>query len=120
GGTNINAGTISISADGNLGSNGAKPTINAGTLEVTNSFATNRAFTIGDATSTFQVDSGVSLTLNSNITGSGSLNKTGAGTLVLGGNNLGYTGATNIQQGTLQITKQGKHLPNTTSLNVTG
>ncbi|MEY2536981.1 MAG: fibronectin-binding autotransporter adhesin [Verrucomicrobiota bacterium] len=120
GGTNINAGTLSISADNNLGSNGATPTINAGTLEITNSFQTNRKFTIGSATSTFQIDSGVSFTLNSNLGGSGSLNKTGAGTMILGGNNLGYTGATNILQGTLQITKQGKHLPNTTSLNVSG
>ncbi|MFL6537420.1 MAG: autotransporter-associated beta strand repeat-containing protein, partial [Chthoniobacterales bacterium] len=117
-GLNINGGTISISTDANLGS--GSDTINAGTLEVTNSFATNRKFTMGSALSTFQVDAGVSLTLNANISGSGSLNKTGTGTLILGGNNLGYTGATNIQQGTIQITKQGKHLPNSTALNVTG
>src|SRR4029079_12794576 len=120
GGTSINGGTISISADNNLGNNSAKPTINAGTLEITSSFTTNRQFTIGDATSTFQVDAGVNWTVNQNISGSGTLNKTGAGTMILGGNNLGYTGATNILGGTLQITKQGHHLPNGTSLVVNG
>ncbi len=120
GGANINAGTLSISSDSNLGGNAGKPTINAGTLEVTNSFATNRQFTIGSATSTFQVDSGVFFTLSANISGSGSLNKTGAGTLILGGNNLGYTGATNILGGTVQVTKQGQHLPNSTALTING
>lgn len=120
GGTVIDAGTISISADNNLGSNSAKPTINAGTLEITGSFSTNRQFIIGDATSAFQVDAGVSFTVNQNISGSGSLNKTGAGTMILGGNNLGYTGATNILGGVLQITRQGRHLPNGTSLTVNG
>ncbi|MFL6515525.1 MAG: beta strand repeat-containing protein [Chthoniobacterales bacterium] len=119
-GTVINGGTISISADNNLGSNGAKPTINGGTLEITNSFTTNRQFTIGDPLSAFQVDAGVSFTVKQNISGSGSLNKTGAGTLILGGNHLGYTGATNILDGTVQITKQGQHLPNSTALTISG
>ena len=120
GGTFINAGTVLITADNQLGANSSKPTINAGTLEVNGTFSTNRQFTVGSPLSTFQIDAGQALTVNQNISGSGSLNKAGAGTMILGGNNLGYGGSTNIYQGTLQVTRQGRHLPNTTSVNVFG
>ncbi|MFL6596119.1 MAG: autotransporter-associated beta strand repeat-containing protein, partial [Chthoniobacterales bacterium] len=119
GGTTINGGTLSITAINNLGQSGGA-TINAGTLEIAASITTKAAFTIGNALSTFQVDAGQVFTVDRNISGSGSLNKTGAGTMILGGNNLGYTGATNIKDGTLRITRQGKQLPNSTSLNVMG
>lgn len=51
-------------------------------------------------------DSAVRLTITSAITGSGGLNKTGAGTLVLTGNNT-YAGGTTISNGILQVGATG-------------
>ncbi len=52
--------------------------------------------------------SGTTLTINTpvDVTGSGGLTKSGAGTLVLGANNL-YSGQTTINQGTIQVGNAG-------------
>ncbi|QIF03993.1 autotransporter-associated beta strand repeat-containing protein [Roseimicrobium sp. ORNL1] len=55
-------------------------------------------------------DSAVRLTITTAITGSGGLNKTGAGTLVLTGNNT-YAGGTTISNGILQVGATGGALP---------
>ncbi|MFZ1220430.1 MAG: autotransporter-associated beta strand repeat-containing protein [Chthoniobacterales bacterium] len=102
GGTSIDAGTLSISQSANLGSNSGGLTVNAGTLEITSGFSTNRAFTLTNTASTFQIDPSQTFTITSAITGSGTLNKTGTGTMVLGGNNS-YSGGTNISAGILQL-----------------
>jgi autotransporter-associated beta strand protein len=54
-----------------------------------------------NATVTFNV-AGTSLTVNSNISGSGALTKTGAGILILGSDNS-YAGATTVSAGQLQL-----------------
>ena len=51
---------------------------------------------------TLNAASGATLTLSNTISGSGSVTKTGAGTVVLNGTNT-YTGDTNISAGTLQL-----------------
>jgi fibronectin-binding autotransporter adhesin len=102
GGTSIDAGTLSISQSANLGSNSGGLTLNAGTLEITSGFSTNRAFTLTNSASTFQIDPSQTFTITSGITGSGTLNKTGTGTMVLGGSNS-YSGGTNLSAGILQL-----------------
>jgi fibronectin-binding autotransporter adhesin len=102
GGTSIDGGTLSISQSSNLGANTGGLTINAGTLEITTGFSTNRIFTFANASSTVQVDAAQTFTVASAIAGSGTLNKTGAGTIVLSGANT-YTGATVIAGGAVDV-----------------
>ena len=102
GGTSIDGGTLSISQSSNLGANTGGLTINAGTLEITTGFSTNRIFTFTNAASTVQVDSAQTFTIASAIIGGGTLNKTGAGKLVLSGANT-YTGAMVIAGGIVDI-----------------
>jgi len=103
GGTTINSGTVAVNNNQSLGATGVAATINAGTLEVTSSFTATRNFTLGSSSSTVQVDPGQTFTVLTTISGTGTLNKTGSGTLVLGIPDT-YLGGTNIFQGTVQIT----------------
>src|SRR5439155_21158774 len=102
GGTTINGGTIVVNSSSNLGSIFGGLTVNAGTLEVATGFSTVRAITLGDAASTFQIDPSQTYTVTSAIAGSGALNKTGSGTMVLSGSNT-FIGGTNVSAGTLRI-----------------
>jgi fibronectin-binding autotransporter adhesin len=118
GGTIINGGTLSMSQVANLGAIGGGLTINAGTLEISTGFSTSRAISLGDATSTFQIDPSQTYTVTSAIAGSGSLNKTGSGTMVLSGAN-NYAGGTIVSAGTLQISSSN-HVPDASALTVSG
>ena len=115
GGTTINAGTLSVIANA-LGS--GVLTINAGTLEIATGFSTTRAITLGNAASTFQVDSGQTYTNTTAFGGTGSLTKTGAGTMVLGAAEA-YGGSTTVSAGTLQI-NASERVPNASALTVSG
>ena len=122
GATTINAGSISIAQESNLGanpsaSNAAQLTLNGGTLATTATFSitdTNRGVTLGSSGGTFNVANATTLTVNSVITGSGLLTKTGTeapldttySTLILTRSNS-YTGGTNILTGGLQINNGG-------------
>lgn len=101
GGTQVNAGTLSVAADSNLGAASGGLTLNGGTLATTAGMASARGVTLGAAGGT--VDTAAALSLSGNITGTGSLTKTGAGTLILSGTN-GYTGGTTVNEGTVAIT----------------
>jgi fibronectin-binding autotransporter adhesin len=118
GGTSIDGGTLSISQSANLGANGGALTLNAGTLEITSGFSTNRAFSVTNSTSTFQIDPSQTFTITSAIAGPGTLNKTGTGTMVLAGNNT-YSGGTNISTGILQLAGSDRLL-NSGSVTVSG
>jgi fibronectin-binding autotransporter adhesin len=117
GGTTINGGTVAVISSG-LGAAGGSVTINAGTLEILTTFATPRNFSLGSSTSTFEIDPSQTYTLNGIVSGTGSLNKTGTGTLILGGANT-YTGATNVSSGTLEISAS-ERIANTSDVNVSG
>ncbi|UUY07009.1 autotransporter domain-containing protein [Pseudomonas sp. J452] len=101
GGTRLNAGRLTISADSNLGASSGTLTIGNGRLHTLQSFASNRLVTLnGDAE--FTQAAGTDFTLNGLIRGTGSLTQNGDGTLVLNGANT-YTGGTRINAGTLSI-----------------
>lgn len=111
GGTFINAGTLAINLDANLGAAAALG-LNAGTLSALTNVTLNsgRTVTVGPASgsgnATVNVQGTNVLTvnnpINNNATGTGALIKTGTGTLALGGNN-GYSGGTTLNAGTILL-----------------
>ena len=112
GGTNIESGTLSVSADHNLGIGGSGNIVALSpstTLEFTASGTFSHTATIaGDPT--FYVDSGKIVTWNKGISdgaSAGTLEVSGGGTLILEYPNT-YTGGTTIASGTtLQIDNGG-------------
>lgn len=98
GATIVNGGTLSISANNNLGpaATGASLTLNGGTLNNTaavsldNAGANARSVTIGASGGTVKTDA--TLTIAGQFTSSSSLTKTGTGTLQLNGNNSSTLG----------------------------
>jgi autotransporter-associated beta strand protein len=112
--TEINGGTLSISADNNLGAAPATATTGhlrfaGGTLDSTATLTlnANRRITLNAGGGTFAPDAGTSLTYAGLISGVGGLVKTDAGTLRLSGGagNNTYTGTTTVSGGTLALAK---------------
>jgi autotransporter-associated beta strand protein len=118
GGTTINGGTLTISADAALGAVPGSPVTNvtfagSGTLQFGNQFD------LGD-TRNISIASGVTATFDTQAYGvsilgsigdAGALNKSGTGTLTLGNAGNGYTGGTTVGQGVLAQGANGG-LPN--------
>jgi autotransporter-associated beta strand protein len=110
--TRIDAGTLRVGADANLGAPSAELAISGGTLATTSTFAVSAARNIflglpagGPGTGTIDVAAGTTLTVPGLITDSGgalgALEKAGPGTLVLTGANS-YDGSTTVRQGELR------------------
>jgi fibronectin-binding autotransporter adhesin len=106
GGTFLNEGVLSISRATALGTNTSTVTFNGGILESTASITTARATTLNASGGTFEVASGTTNTWNGAIGGLGSLNKSGSGALVIGGNG-GYSGTTTVSAGSLIVGATG-------------
>lgn len=107
GSTSVNAGTLRLNGD-NLWSNASAVTVNNGATLRLDGDQTIRNLsgggTVNLATSgkAMTVDSATGTTFAGAITGSGSLVKTGAQSLILSGNNT-FTGTTTVSAGTLQL-----------------
>ena len=108
GGTILNAGTVYITNDFNLGAAGSAMTFaNNATLRTTNTIIlANRAVTLNTGGGTFNVDPVSTLTITNLVTGAGGLTKSGTGTLMLVGTNT-YTGATTVSAGLLKLNGSG-------------
>ncbi|MFZ2008172.1 MAG: autotransporter domain-containing protein, partial [Stellaceae bacterium] len=109
GGTTVGSGTLSVSADNNLGAATSSVTLSPGTtLALAGSFTLDHAVTIsGDPT--FDVAPGNTVTVASVIadgSSPGSLVKSDTGTLVLTAGNT-YTGSTTVTGGTLALSGAG-------------
>jgi fibronectin-binding autotransporter adhesin len=113
GSTRINAGTLSISSDANLGAPPASPTANhlvfdGGTLRVTGflTLNANRGMTLTAGGGTVEVAVGSTLTYAGVPAGAGSLTKTGPGILLFHGASANtYTGTTTVNDGTLALNR---------------
>jgi fibronectin-binding autotransporter adhesin len=107
GGTTINAGTLAVRSDANLGDpSGPLTLMNNGTLHTSADMTSFRAVTLGSGGGRFDTFTGTTLVLAGKIEGPGSLTKVGAGRLELTGNNT-YSGNTNIYEGTISISSGG-------------
>jgi autotransporter-associated beta strand protein len=100
GGTLIRSGTLSISADANLGAPSGNVTISGGTLRTTATIASARSIDL-DTSGTIET-ANQSLFLHEGTITGGALSKSGDGLLLLTGTNT-YSGGTTIAQGALQI-----------------
>jgi autotransporter-associated beta strand protein len=99
GGTTINAGTLAVSADNNLGGAGGGLAFGGGALQFLSGFTSNRTVALNAGGGTFDTN-GNTATLGGTISGPGGLTKIGIGTLTLTGSSS-YAGATSINGGTL-------------------
>lgn len=110
GGTTVTAGTLSLSSDTNLGAASDALTLNGGTLQVSGTAfndSLSRTWALGSAGGGIDIaDAGNDFRLGSALSGTGSLRKTGAGTLTLTDANS-YTGGTTIAAGTLALSGGG-------------
>ncbi|MGU3577002.1 autotransporter outer membrane beta-barrel domain-containing protein [Brucellaceae bacterium C25G] len=98
----LKAGILAIEQDASLGSGAGSLNLDGGTIEVTESFTTERLVNLTSAGGNFDVGPDVTWTVLSSITGEGSLIKLNDGMLVLTADNT-FTGATLIQAGAIQL-----------------
>ena len=104
GGTTISGGTLSVASDANLGAASSNLALDGGVLQVTGTTFNSTARTLAMSAQGGGIDiadAGNRFTAAQALSGSGALNKLGAGTLVLTGANT-YSGGTLITAGTLQ------------------
>src|SRR5208282_6566556 len=104
GGTSINGGTLSISADDNLGNAAGSLSFNGGTLQTTAAVASARTVTLNAGCGTVDT-AGQSDALSGVIGGAGALtvaDSVGGGVLTLTSANT-YTGGTVLNGGILSI-----------------
>ncbi|WEJ62440.1 autotransporter family protein [Thiomicrorhabdus lithotrophica] len=96
--TSVDAGTLSIASDSNLG--GGALTLNGGNLTVTGATTIDNAITLGAANGTFNTTADTSF--SGIISGTGNLTKAGAGRTTLTGANT-YNGVTSVNAGILSV-----------------
>lgn len=121
----IAGGEVKFSAANSFGDVNNTITVDGGKLTFANTSADTLATThnifLGNTTGTVLSTTGATLTYNGAIADksgvSGTLTKQGAGILSLGGANT-YTGSTNINQGTLQLTTSTNRLPTGTTVSL--
>lgn len=100
GGTEINAGVLSVAADKNLGKASEAVTIGKASLLLSAAFTSSRALVVTDTGSI--IDNAQNNSFSGDVSGTGKLNKKGAGVLTLSGD-AAHSGGTAILAGTLQI-----------------
>ncbi|MHA4838718.1 autotransporter-associated beta strand repeat-containing protein [Sphingopyxis sp. MSC1_008] len=102
GGTLITGGTLRISSDANLGAAGGDVTLDGGTLETSASLASARDIVVASS-GAISAAADTVFTYNGLFSGSGTLTKNGAGTLLVTADNGGFGGSTAVAGGTLAV-----------------
>ncbi|GMU20384.1 MAG: hypothetical protein AMXMBFR13_04810 [Phycisphaerae bacterium] len=108
GGTTIDAGTLRISSDTNLGHAAGTLSFDGGTLSALAGFTMNRPTTLNPGGGTFIVSTGNLTEQQGDVSGAGKLTKRGNGTLLLSGTNS-YAGGTTVKAGALHVTGSITH-----------
>ncbi|HEX5686611.1 MAG TPA: autotransporter-associated beta strand repeat-containing protein, partial [Ideonella sp.] len=98
--TNVRDGVLKVAGDANLGSGAV--TLNGGTLTLTAATTIDNALVLVGSGGTVVADAAAA-TLSGDLSGDGTLTKTGSAVLTLTGTGS-YTGSTQVQAGTLQVT----------------
>lgn len=93
---------MQIGSNTRLGESSGAVSFDGGSLRAVNNVGASRATTINAGGATFEVASGFTTTWNGNISGTGGLTKTDAGSLVLGGDNS-FTGSLAVNAGVLDL-----------------
>ena len=107
GSTEINAGTLIISSDANLGNANNSVTLSGGSLQVESAMSSIRPFNLTAATSSI-ISTNDECTLSTVISGAGAVTKTGAATLIYSGSSANTnSGLTTVSEGTLLLDKSG-------------
>ena len=103
GGTTINAGTIVINSDGNLGATTGAVTFGGGTLEIDSAIQSDaaRSAVVGTGGGTIKTDA--FLNWNGTVSGSGALTKTGTSTLSLNNVNNTHSGGILVNEGVIRF-----------------
>jgi len=101
GDTRVEAGTLQVSADANLGEGALH--LSDSRLAATGTFATSRRLEL-TGRGAVQTAAAATLDWRGTVAGAGTLVKEGAGTLVLGGDNQ-HAGGTEVRAGTLQVSR---------------
>ena len=92
----INGGTLQIAADANLGAAAGDVTLDGGTLATSANLTSARDIVHGGSGHDLDRERTPTFTLNGLLSGTGALTKAGAGTLLLTGDNSGFTGSTPV------------------------
>ncbi len=104
GGNTVNqGGTLQVASDASLGNAANSVVLDGGRLRTTTTFDTNRSMVFASDARIDTVDS-TTLTATGKISGAGRLYKEGSGTLILGGDNINWTGGTTIDAGVVRVT----------------
>src|SRR5690606_38637243 len=101
GGTRIEGGTLSISANGNLGHSSGGVTLDGGTLSTSAFLTLGRAVVLEAGGGTLDSD-GHNIRVSGAVSGAGGLTKTGSGDMIVAGH-MSHLGATEIAEGSLTL-----------------
>lgn len=97
-----NGGTLQVATDASLGNAANGVVLDGGRLRTTTTFGTTRSITLAGNARIDTVD-GTTLTAIGAVSGPGRLFKEGSGTLILGGDNINWSGGTTIDAGVVRV-----------------
>lgn len=120
GGVTVQAGTLQISNDNNLGQTGQPIQIDDGaTLAATAGVSSSRVITLSGGSGIIAPSGAFNFQLSAGMIGAGGLTKSDTGTLTTTAANS-YNGDTTVMAGTLALGAAASSLPSTTTLNLSG
>ena len=97
-----NGGTLQAATDASLGNAANGVVLDGGRLRTTTTFDTGRSIALAGNARIDTID-GTTLTASGTVSGAGRLFKEGSGTLILGGDNINWTGGTTIDAGVVRV-----------------
>ena len=101
GGTTVNGGRLSVSSDANLGAANGAITLTTGLLQINGTGFTQLTRDLAVTGNAGFENKDADLVVSGGLSGTGTLNKYGAGSLIYNGDGSGFSGSLNIVGGTL-------------------